>query len=93
MNEAVLLGINHHMEHDGCSDRSVGEAQEDWDGVANESGARLTEESDMDQSDEAPSPGLHATAYVEQGPEEMAEVRARSSDVVITSVYVFRVIS
>uniref|UniRef100_A0A667X4S8 Oxysterol-binding protein n=1 Tax=Myripristis murdjan TaxID=586833 RepID=A0A667X4S8_9TELE len=33
---------------------------------------RLTEESDMDQSDEL-SPGPQATAYVEQGPEEMAE--------------------
>uniref|UniRef100_A0A8C7Q3K4 Oxysterol binding protein-like 5 n=1 Tax=Oncorhynchus mykiss TaxID=8022 RepID=A0A8C7Q3K4_ONCMY len=33
---------------------------------------RLTEESDMDQSDEL-SPGLQATSYVEQSQEEMAE--------------------
>ncbi|XP_062318696.1 oxysterol-binding protein-related protein 5 isoform X2 [Osmerus eperlanus] len=68
-NEA-LLG-NHHMENDGSSDKSEREAHEDWDTAANDNG-RLTEESDMDQSDEL-SPGLQATAYVEQGQEEMAE--------------------
>ena len=61
------------MENDGSSDKSEREAHEDWDTAANENG-RLTEESDMDQSDEL-SPGLQATAYVEQGQEEMAEVR------------------
>uniref|UniRef100_A0A667XFK9 Oxysterol binding protein like 5 n=1 Tax=Myripristis murdjan TaxID=586833 RepID=A0A667XFK9_9TELE len=70
-NDSVLLG-NHHMEHDGFSDKSEREAHEDWDAVANENSGRLTEESDMDQSDEL-SPGPQATAYVEQGPEEMAE--------------------
>ncbi|XP_067090633.1 oxysterol-binding protein-related protein 5 isoform X2 [Osmerus mordax] len=65
-----LLG-NHHMENDCSSDKSEREAHEDWDTAANDNG-RLTEESDMDQSDEL-SPGLQATAYVEQGQEEMAE--------------------
>lgn len=69
----MLLG-NHHMEHDGFSDKSEREAHDDWDTTANENGGRLTEESDMDQSDE-PSPGPQATAYVEQSTEEMAEVR------------------
>uniref|UniRef100_A0A8C3B225 Oxysterol-binding protein n=1 Tax=Cyclopterus lumpus TaxID=8103 RepID=A0A8C3B225_CYCLU len=67
----VLLG-NHHMEHDGFSDKSEREAHDDWDTAANENGGRLTEESDMDQSDEL-SPGPQATAYVEQSTEEMAE--------------------
>lgn len=61
------------MEHDGFSDKSEREAHDDWDTTANENGGRLTEESDMDQSDEL-SPGPQATAYVEQSTEEMAEV-------------------
>ncbi|XP_034444188.1 oxysterol-binding protein-related protein 5 isoform X1 [Hippoglossus hippoglossus] len=71
LNDAVLLG-NHHMEHDGFSDKSEREAHDDWDTTPNENGGRLTEESDMDQSDEL-SPGPQATAYVEQSTEEMAE--------------------
>uniref|UniRef100_A0A7N6A4S8 Oxysterol-binding protein n=1 Tax=Anabas testudineus TaxID=64144 RepID=A0A7N6A4S8_ANATE len=67
----LFLG-NHHMEQDGFSDKSEREAHDDWDTTANENGGRLTEESDMDQSDEL-SPGLQATAYVEQSTEEMAE--------------------
>lgn len=74
LNDSLLLG-NHHMENDGYSDKSEREVHEDWDPMANENGGRLTEESDMDQSDEL-SPGLQATAYVEQGQEEMAEVRS-----------------
>lgn len=70
----MLLG-NHHMEHDGFSDKSEREAHDDWDAAVNENGSRLTEESDVDQSDE-PSPGPQATAYVEQSTEEMAEVSA-----------------
>lgn len=62
------------MEHDGFSDKSEREAHDDWDAAANENGGRLTEESDVDQSDEL-SPGPQATAYVEQSTEEMAEVR------------------
>lgn len=69
----MLLG-NHHMEPDGFSDKSEREANDDWDTAANDIGGRLTEESDMDQSDEL-SPGPPATAYVEQSTEEMAEVR------------------
>lgn len=61
------------MENDGFSDKSEREAHDDWDTAANENGGRLTEESDMDQSDEL-SPGPQATAYVEQNTEEMAEV-------------------
>lgn len=61
------------MEQDGFSDRSEREAHDEWDTTANENGGRLTEESDVDQTDESPEP--QATAYVEQGTEEMAEVR------------------
>lgn len=70
LNESLLGNL--HMEHDGYSDKSEREAPDDWDTTALENDARLTEESDMDQSDEM-SPGLQATAYLEQGPEEMAE--------------------
>ncbi|CAN9498790.1 unnamed protein product [Ophioblennius macclurei] len=69
LNDMALLD---QMEHDGFSDKSEREAHDDWDATANENGGRLTEESDMDQSDEL-SPGPQATAYVEQGTEEMAE--------------------
>lgn len=61
------------MEQDGLSDRSEREAHDEWDTTANENGGRLTEESDVEQTDE--SPGPQATAYIEQGTEEMAEVR------------------
>lgn len=74
----MLLG-NHHMEQDGFSDRSEREAHDEWDTTANENGGRLTEESDVDQTDE--SPGPQATAYVEQGTEEMAEVKAHSHSI------------
>lgn len=76
LNDTVLLS-NHHMEQDGFSDKSEREAHEDWDAAVNENGGRLTEESDMDQSDE-PSPGPQSTAYVEQNTEEMAEVKGMS---------------
>lgn len=59
------------MENDGFSDKS--ELHDDWDTTANENGGRLTEESDMEQSEEAP-PAPPSTAYVEQSTEEMAEV-------------------
>lgn len=64
---------NNHMENDGFSDKSEREAHEDSDNAANENGGRVTEESDMDQSDDL-SPCLQATTYVEQGQEEMGEV-------------------
>ncbi|XP_063053431.1 oxysterol-binding protein-related protein 5 [Engraulis encrasicolus] len=63
---------SHHMENDGFSDKSEHDAHEDSDAAANENGGRVTEESDMDQSDEL-SPSMQATTYVEQGLEEMAE--------------------
>lgn len=68
-----MLG-NLHMEHDGFSDKSERETHDDWDTMANENGGRLTEESDMEQSDEM-SPGPQPTSYVEQSTEEMAEVK------------------
>ncbi|XP_077938913.1 oxysterol-binding protein-related protein 5 isoform X1 [Gasterosteus aculeatus] len=71
LNDSVLLG-NHHMEQDGFSDKSEREAHDDWDTATNENGGRLTEESDMDQSDEL-STGPQATAYVEQSAEEMVQ--------------------
>ncbi|KAM6937467.1 oxysterol-binding protein-related protein 5 isoform 2-T2 [Xenentodon cancila] len=71
LNDAALLG-NHHMENDGFSDKSERETHDDWDTMANENGGRLTEESDVEQSDEM-SPGPQATTYVEQSTEEMAE--------------------
>jgi len=73
LNDSALLG-NDHMEHDGFSDKSEREIHDDWDTTVNENGGRLTEESDMEQSDEM-SPGPQATAYVEQGNEDMAEVK------------------
>lgn len=71
LNDSVLLG-NHNMEHDGFSDKSEREGHDDWDTTANENGGRLTEESDIDQSDEV-FPGPQATAYTEQCTEEMGE--------------------
>ncbi|MEQ2196926.1 Oxysterol-binding protein- protein 5 [Xenoophorus captivus] len=60
------------MEHDGSSDKSERETHDDWDTTGNDNGGRLTEESDMEQSDEM-SLGPLATAYVEQGAEEITE--------------------
>lgn len=71
LNDSVLLG-NHNMEHDGFSDKSEREGHDDWDTTANENDGRLTEESDIDQSDEL-LPGPQATAYTEQSTEEMGE--------------------
>ncbi|KAF7224783.1 oxysterol-binding protein-related protein 5 isoform X1 [Nothobranchius furzeri] len=71
LKEAALLG-NHHMEQDAFSDKSERETHDDWDTTTNENGGRLTEESDVEPSDEMP-PGPRATTYVEQSSEEMAE--------------------
>ncbi|KAI1889865.1 hypothetical protein AGOR_G00167320 [Albula goreensis] len=70
LNEPMLE--NSHMETDAYSDKSEREFQEESDNGANENGGRLTEESDVDQSDDL-APGLQATAYVEQTQEEMGE--------------------
>ncbi|XP_076861792.1 oxysterol-binding protein-related protein 5 isoform X2 [Brachyhypopomus gauderio] len=70
LNDSMLE--NNHMENDGYSDKSEREAHEDSDNAGNDNGGRLTEESDMDQSDDL-SPCLQATAYVEQDEEEMGE--------------------
>ncbi|XP_064169870.1 oxysterol-binding protein-related protein 5-like [Anguilla rostrata] len=75
LNESMLE--SNHMETDGYSDKSEKEAHEESDNGTNENGGRLTEESDMDQSDDL-SPGLQATAYVEQSLEEMGEVALRT---------------
>ncbi|XP_061139100.1 oxysterol-binding protein-related protein 5 isoform X3 [Syngnathus typhle] len=72
LNESELLG-NHHMDHDGFSDKSERDGHDDWDASAIDNGGRLTEESDMDQSDELISPVPQGTIYVEEGTEEMAE--------------------
>ncbi|XP_035273696.1 oxysterol-binding protein-related protein 5 isoform X1 [Anguilla anguilla] len=70
LNESMLE--NRPMETDGYSDKSERDAQEESDNGTNENGGRLTEESDVDQSEEL-SPGPQATAYVEQAQEEMGE--------------------
>uniref|UniRef100_A0A8C1FJF4 Oxysterol-binding protein n=2 Tax=Cyprinus carpio TaxID=7962 RepID=A0A8C1FJF4_CYPCA len=57
--------------NDANSDKSEREAHEDSDNAANENGGRLTEESDMDQSDDV---CLQATAFVEEAHEEIGEV-------------------
>ncbi|KAG5839090.1 hypothetical protein ANANG_G00201240 [Anguilla anguilla] len=75
LNESMLE--SNHMETDGYSDKSEKEAHEESDNGTNENGGRLTEESDMDQSDDL-SPGLQATAYVEQSLEEMGEAGGAS---------------
>lgn len=62
------------LENSQMENESEREAHEDSDNAANENGGRLTEESDMDQSDDL-LPCLQATLYVEQGQEEMGEVR------------------
>ncbi len=66
------------MENDANSDKSEREAQEDSDNAANENGGRLTEESDMDQSDDV---CLQATVFVEEAHEEMGEVIHSSQSV------------
>uniref|UniRef100_A0A672MIF8 Oxysterol-binding protein n=1 Tax=Sinocyclocheilus grahami TaxID=75366 RepID=A0A672MIF8_SINGR len=68
LNESML---ENHMENDANSDRSEREAHEDSDNATNENGGRLTEESDMDQSDDV---CLQATAFVEEAHEEIGEV-------------------
>ncbi|KAJ8343212.1 hypothetical protein SKAU_G00305410 [Synaphobranchus kaupii] len=68
---------SNHMETDGYSDKSEKEAHEESDNGTNENGGRLTEESDMDQSDDL-SPSLQATSYVEQSLEEMGEAGGAS---------------
>ncbi|KAJ8249091.1 hypothetical protein GJAV_G00231080 [Gymnothorax javanicus] len=75
LNESILEG--NHMETDGYSDKSEKEAHEESDNGTNENGGRLTEESDMDQSDDL-SPCLQATSYVEQCLEEMGEAGGAS---------------
>ncbi|XP_061532658.1 oxysterol-binding protein-related protein 5 isoform X2 [Phycodurus eques] len=72
LNESVLMG-NHHMDQDRFSDKSERDGHDDWDTSAIDHGGRLTEESDVDQSDEAMSPTPQGTVYVDQGTEEMAE--------------------
>lgn len=63
------------MENDANSDKSEREAHEDSDNAANENGGRLTEESDMDQSDDV---CLQATVFIEEAHEEMGEVISSS---------------
>ncbi|ROL51958.1 Oxysterol-binding protein-related protein 8 [Anabarilius grahami] len=67
LNDSML---ENHMENDANSDKSERETHEDSDNAANENGGRLTEESDMDQSDDV---CLQATAFVEEAYEEMGE--------------------
>uniref|UniRef100_A0A671R3N3 Oxysterol-binding protein n=1 Tax=Sinocyclocheilus anshuiensis TaxID=1608454 RepID=A0A671R3N3_9TELE len=67
LNDSML---ENHMENDANSDKSEREAHEDSDNGANENGGRLTEESDMDQSDDV---CLQATVFVEEAHEEMGE--------------------
>lgn len=62
------------LENNQMENESEREAHEDSDNAANENGGRLTEESDMDQSDDL-LPCLQATLYLEQGHEDMGEVR------------------
>ncbi|XP_041917201.1 oxysterol-binding protein-related protein 5-like isoform X2 [Alosa sapidissima] len=64
--------VNNHMEIDACSDKSEREVHEESENGANENGDRLSEESDMDQSDDL-SPAIKATCYMEQSQEEIAE--------------------
>lgn len=67
--------LENHMENDANSDKSEREAHEDSDNAANENGGRLTEESDMDQSDDV---CLQATVFIEEAHEEMGEVISSS---------------
>uniref|UniRef100_A0A671R3T1 Oxysterol-binding protein n=1 Tax=Sinocyclocheilus anshuiensis TaxID=1608454 RepID=A0A671R3T1_9TELE len=71
MTKMQLNQISHgHLFNDANSDKSEREAHEDSDNGANENGGRLTEESDMDQSDDV---CLQATVFVEEAHEEMGE--------------------
>ncbi|XP_060771046.1 oxysterol-binding protein-related protein 5 isoform X1 [Neoarius graeffei] len=73
LSDQELLQLNDSMlENSQMENESEREAHEDSDNAANENGGRLTEESDMDQSDDL-LPCLQATVYVEQGHEEMGE--------------------
>ncbi|XP_053337856.1 oxysterol-binding protein-related protein 5 [Clarias gariepinus] len=73
LSDQELLQLNDSMlENSQMENESEREAHEDSDNAANENGGRLTEESDMDQSDDL-LPCLQATLYVEQGQEEMGE--------------------
>ncbi|KAB5565549.1 hypothetical protein PHYPO_G00242850 [Pangasianodon hypophthalmus] len=73
LSEQELLQLNDSMlENNQMENESEREAHEDSDNAANENSGRLTEESDMDQTDD-PLPCLQATLYVEQGHEEMGE--------------------
>lgn len=72
------------MDHDGFSDKSEREIPDDWETPVNENGGRLTEESDMDQSDETPFVP-QATAYTRQSTEELAEVSYES----LTRIWTF----
>ncbi|KAL4613464.1 oxysterol-binding protein-related protein 5-like isoform X1 [Arapaima gigas] len=69
LNETMESSI---LENEGDSDKSEKETHEDSDHEVNENDGKLTEESDVDQPDDLLS-GLHNTAYVEQGQEEMGE--------------------
>ncbi|XP_017341249.1 oxysterol-binding protein-related protein 5 isoform X1 [Ictalurus punctatus] len=73
LSEQELLQLNDSMlENNQMENESEREAHEDSDNAANENGGRLTEESDMDQSDDL-LPCLQATLYLEQGHEDMGE--------------------
>lgn len=62
------------MEQDCNSDKSEKETHDSDNGLI-EDGGRLTEESDMEQSDD-PLHDIQATVYVEEEREEMAEVNS-----------------
>ncbi|MCJ8735807.1 hypothetical protein PDJAM_G00251690 [Pangasius djambal] len=73
LSDQELLQLNDSMlENNQMENESEREAHEDSDNAANENSGRLTEESDMEQSDDL-LPCLQATLYVEQGHEEMGE--------------------
>lgn len=62
------------LENSQMENESEREVHEDSDNAANENGGRLTEESDLDQTDDLLP---DATVYVEQSHEEMGEVRMK----------------
>ncbi|XP_062847052.1 oxysterol-binding protein-related protein 5 [Trichomycterus rosablanca] len=73
LSDQELLQLNDSMlENNQMENESEREVHEDSDNAANENGGRLTEESDLDQSDDL-LPCLQATVYVEQSHEEMGE--------------------
>nr|XP_023660692.1 oxysterol-binding protein-related protein 5-like isoform X1 [Paramormyrops kingsleyae]XP_023660698.1 oxysterol-binding protein-related protein 5-like isoform X1 [Paramormyrops kingsleyae] len=67
----VLSQLSESMEQDCNSDKSEKETHDSDNGLI-EDGGRLTEESDMDQSDDLLH-DIQATVYVEEEREEMAE--------------------